>query len=191
MELPAAGLLLLTGGASRRYGAPKHLQLHPDGGDWGSHLLDVHGQALGPGPVRILGPGLPGHPDLPSLPDDGRGPALALAAWARSERAACRRWWVAPCDQPRWTVASLRTWHSLAAEADPGGEAWVAAETGGRIQCLGGFLGAALLPALGKSTETRLQALWEQLPHRLLPWEGEDFDDLDDRGAYEAWIRSR
>lgn len=183
------GLLLLTGGVSRRFGAPKHLEAHPAGGTWASHLLAVYRETLGPGPVRILGPGLPEHPTCPALGDDGSGPALALAAWAKGERESCLRWWIAPCDQVRWRADSLREWHRAACKADPPGNAWVAAMTDGGPQPLGGFLGGNLRDALGKAQDSRVQALWRHLPHLEVPWRGNAFEDVDDPAALEAWLR--
>lgn len=185
------GLVLLTGGRSRRFGAPKHLEAHPDGGTWGGRLVEVFREALGPGPVRILGPGLPDHPGCPARPDDGSGPALALAAWARGEGEACPRWWIAPCDQVRWTPARLGAWHLAACAADPGGSAWVAARAGGRPQPLGGFLGGALLERLGAAADPRVLGLWEGLPHLDLAWEDPGFEDVDDPAEREAWLQGR
>jgi molybdopterin-guanine dinucleotide biosynthesis protein A len=187
----ATGLLLLTGGASRRLGEPKHLQAHPDGGTWASHLFSVFREALGPGPVRFLGPGLQEHPECPSIPDEGSGPALALAAWARGERERCRRWWIAPCDQVRWSAQSLREWHRAACAADPRGAAWVAAVAGGHPQPLGGFLGGELLGTLAQASDSRMLALWKRLPHVELPWTGDTFNDVDDPVEREAWLRGR
>jgi molybdopterin-guanine dinucleotide biosynthesis protein A len=185
------GLVLLTGGASRRFGAPKHLQRHPDGGSWAGHLVRVFREALGAGPVRILGPGAPDYPECPALPDEGAGPARALAAWASGEGEHCARWWIAPCDQVGWTLPRLAAWHRAACAADPAGVAWVAAVQGGCAQPLGGFLGGSLLPLLGAADEVRMRFLWEQLPHTGIPWEGDAFADVDDTEAWEAWCSGR
>ena len=185
------GLVLLTGGASRRFGAPKHLQAHPDGGSWAGHLVRVFREALGAGPVRVLGPGVPEHPECPALPDPGHGPARALAAWARGEGTACGRWWIAPCDQVGWTAPGLRAWHQAAEEVDPTGGLWVAGTQGDFAQPLGGFLGGALLPLLGTSGEVRMRVLWEALPHAGIPWEGAAFADVDHPADLEAWRAQR
>lgn len=183
--------MLLTGGASSRFGAPKHRQPHPGGGSWASHLIDLFRQVFGPGPVRILGEPVAERPELPCLDDPREGPARALAGWAAAERARAERWWVVACDQVRWNEASLIAWHAAARRVDPQGRAWILAEFGGELQPLGGFLGGCLLDLLGGSRERRLMALVRALPHRTLPWAESPFQDLDDPESFQAWLEER
>lgn len=148
-------------------------------------------EALGKGPVRILGEPVAGRPDLPRLDDPRQGPAQALARWAAQETATPQRWWVVACDQVQWEPAELLDWHAAAAAEDPAGRAWVLTTLKGEPQPLGGFLGGTLLGALAGSAETRLLRLAASLPLRVLPWREQCFLDLDDRGAAEAWLRDR
>lgn len=185
------GMVLLTGGASARFGAPKHLQPHPEGGSWGSHLVDVFTRTLGPGPIRVLGDPVVGRPDLLCVEDPREGPAMALSRWAAAERVATRRWWVVACDQVGWEDLSLASWHQAAQRTDPAGECWVMAEIEGEPQPLGGFLGAALLPAAGRSEERRLLALARSLQAKALPWTAAPFQDLDDPQSFQRWQEER
>jgi molybdopterin-guanine dinucleotide biosynthesis protein A len=184
-------MLLLTGGASTRFGSPKHLQPHPEGGTWASYLVDLFQEAIGHGPIRILGEPVPGRPQCKRLDDPREGPARALARWATGESEELTRWWVVACDQVRWDIESLALWHSTALGADPGGEAWVMAEIDGEAQPLGGFLGGGLLPALRHSKEQRLLGLARSLSCRILLWEARPFQDLDDPDSFQAWVSER
>lgn len=183
-----AGLLLLTGGLGRRYGAPKHLQPHPAGGSWGGHLAAVFEAVFPGGPVRLLGEGLPDRPDLTPLADPRQGPALALRHWACGAREHPGRWWILACDQIGWTAEALRAWHRAAAAADPGAEHWVLARVCGRIQPLGGFLADALVPALARAQGRSLMALSEALPARILDADGAHWLDVDTREAWETYL---
>jgi molybdopterin-guanine dinucleotide biosynthesis protein A len=182
------GLLLLTGGRGARLGGPKHDRPHPAGGSWGGRLAALHAQILGPGPVCILGAGLPDRPDLAALPDPGEGPAVALRLWAaQADVPPADRWWLVACDQVRWTAEALESWHRRAREADPDAAAWVAAEAGGRLQPLGGFLGDALRPALAAADATSMRALMAAVPHILLPADLPAWADVDTADALLAW----
>lgn len=185
------GVVLLTGGSSSRFGAPKHLQAHPEGGSWGSFLVRLFQAVLGDGPIRILGEPVAECPDLPRFDDPREGPARALTFWAAAETRTARRWWVVACDQVRWDPASLAAWHEAARRADPAGEAWVLPEILGERQPLGGFLGGALLPSVGRSTERRMHALTRSIPTVAMRWEAGPFLDLDDPEAVVAWLRER
>ena len=191
LEPAPAGLVLLTGGSSSRFGAPKHLQAHPEGGSWAYFLVRLFRQVLGEGPVRILGEPVAECPDLPRIDDPREGPARALSRWAAAETQSVRRWWVVACDQVRWNPASLAAWHEAARQADPSGQAWVMPEILGELQPLGGFLGGELLSHLGRSTERRMLVLAGSMPNLSLPWEAEPFLDLDDAEAVAAWLRER
>jgi molybdopterin-guanine dinucleotide biosynthesis protein A len=184
-------MVLLTGGASARFGAPKHIQAHPEGGTWSSYLVDLFQGAFDNGPVRILGEAVPGRPDLAPIDDPREGPARALARWAAAEGENSVRWWVVACDQVRWDASTLAGWHGSAQEADPEGRAWVLAQVEGEMQPLGGFLGGRLLHQLGRSTEQRLIALARSLPHRILSRAASPFLDLDDPGSHKTWLLER
>lgn len=173
------GLLLLTGGAGQRFGGPKHVQPHPEGGTWGTHLLRVFRSQHPTGPVRLLGAPLPDHPDLHPIEDPREGPARALCHWATRESLRATRWWVVACDQIHWTSATYGPWEARALAADPQAAHWVMARVEGRLQFLGGFLAAALLPRLASLPQRSLWGLHEQLPVRLLEAEGHEWDDVD------------
>ncbi len=181
------GLLLLTGGEGRRLGAPKHRQPHPAGGSWAGHLVSVFEEIFPDGPIQALGEPVPERPELGCLSDPRQGPARALAAWAASRPPMVERWWVLACDQVRWTSPSLRAWVSRAEESDPEAEAWVLAEQGERIQFLGGFLGAALVPRVALSAAKSLRALTEELPTRILPDSGPQWLDVDSLEDLARW----
>jgi molybdopterin-guanine dinucleotide biosynthesis protein A len=178
-----AGLVLLTGGRGRRFGGPKHLQPHPDGGTWGGHLCAVF-ETVFPGcPMQVLGGELPDRPGLLPLRDPRQGPAAALRHWAAQGRAHPLRWWIAPCDQPHWTPEALAAWHQAAAAADPGARHWVLARHRERLQPLGGFLADALVPRLPGISGTSLMAFVERLPTLVLDsdaevWLDQDFPDV-------------
>ncbi|BDU76993.1 NTP transferase domain-containing protein [Mesoterricola sediminis] len=185
---PAAGLVLLTGGRGRRMGAAKHELPHPGGRSWGGHGVAVFRTVFPEGPLRILGEPLPDHPGLPRVADPRQGPAAALRAWAAQEGGTPRRWWVAPCDQVRWTPAALAAWYRAAEAADPDGAAWVVAGPAqGPAQWLGGFLGQALLPALARSTASSLHALAADLACIRLDWPGPWWEDVDTPEARRSW----
>lgn len=182
----ALGLLLLTGGQGRRLGGPKHDRAHPGGGTWGGHLVRVFLQGFPGGPVQILGEPLPdakGH----VVADPRRGPAVALAVWARTIPPPVRRWWVVPCDQVAWTAVDLSAWHAAAEAADPPGGAWVMAMEGGHEQPLGGFLGADLLPELAHLADTRVRDLAGRLPKLCLQSAAYRGLDVDVPADLEAW----
>jgi molybdopterin-guanine dinucleotide biosynthesis protein A len=173
------GLLLLSGGAGSRLGAPKHALAHPNGGSWGGHLARVFEEVFPGAPVQVLGESLPDRPELPRLDDPREGPAVALRAWAASEAPAVDLWWVVACDQVRWTPARLEAWSAACEAADPAHAHWVLALHGGHLQPLGGWLPAALRPALAATTARSMKALVEALPHLVLPAEGEEWADVD------------
>jgi len=187
MRPEPAGLLLLTGGESRRLGAPKHLQIHPAGGTWAGHLVRVFEEIFPSGPIQILGEPVFERPGLSCLSDPREGPARALAAWAASGPPRAARWWVVACDQVRWTGPALRAWVDQAIESDPTGSRWVLAEQAERLQFLGGFLGAALLPSLAISTARSLRALTEGVPTVILPREGPEWLDVDSLEDLAGW----
>jgi molybdopterin-guanine dinucleotide biosynthesis protein A len=174
-----AGLVLLTGGQGRRYGAPKHLQPHPGGGSWGGHLVRVFETVFPAGPVQLLGAALPDRPGLEPMDDPRAGPAMALRHWAARRQDHPRRWWIAACDQIRWTPEALEAWHRAAAAADPEAGHWVLARHGGRIQPLGGFLADALVPRLLDGSSASLMSLVEALPSLILDAEGDPWLDVD------------
>lgn len=174
-----AGLLLLSGGAGHRMGAPKHALDHPDGGSWGGHLVRVF-EAVFPGaPVLVLGDPLPDRPALPRLDDPRQGPAVALRTWASAEIPEADRWWIVACDQVRWTPERLLAWVERAQAADPAGRHWVVAQQDSHIQPLGGWFPAALRPELLTTTSRSLLGLVEGLPHVLLPSDGPEWQDVD------------
>lgn len=185
-----AGLLLLTGGRGRRFGGPKHGQPHPSGGTWGSHLVDVFGAVFPGGPVQVLGEPLPDRPDLPLARDPGQGPAAALVQWAGQPLAASRpeRWWVAACDQVRWTPEALAAWHARAAQADPGAAHWVLARHGDHLQYLGGFMASRLRPGIAGAPPGSMRSLVLGAPHLILDDPSDSWLDVDTPGAREAWL---
>lgn len=191
LEPVPTGMVLLTGGSSSRFGAPKHLQAHPEGGSWANFLIRLFQSVLGEGPIRVLGEPVAERSELPRFDDPREGPARALSHWAAAETRSARRWWVVACDQVRWDAASLAAWHEAARQADPSGEAWVLPEILGELQPLGGFLGGELQFRLGRSTERRMFVLARSVPHLGLPWEAGPFLDLDDAEAVAAWLRER
>jgi molybdopterin-guanine dinucleotide biosynthesis protein A len=183
-----AGLLLLSGGQSRRMGTAKHALAHPAGGTWGGRLVQVFETVFPGAPVRVLGDPLPDRPDLPVMEDAREGPAKALRAWAALEEPSVRRWWVVACDQVRWTPAGLEAWARRAEAADPGALRWVVAQHGGHLQPLGGWLPSVLRPEVAASTPRSLTALARSLPHLLLPCDGPEWMDVDtpeERRAFE------
>jgi molybdopterin-guanine dinucleotide biosynthesis protein A len=183
------GLLLLSGGAGSRLGTPKHALAHPAGGSWGGYLVQAF-EAVFPGaPIQVLGETLPDRPELPCLDDPREGPAVALRAWAATEAPPVDLWWVVACDQVRWTPGRLRTWTAACDAADPAHGRWVLALSGGHLQPLGGWLPAALRPALAASAARSMKALVEALPHLALPAEGSEWNDVDtpeERGRFES-----
>lgn len=194
LERPApAGILLLTGGRGRRFGGPKHDQPHPSGGTWGAHLVDVFGAVFPQGPVRVLGEPLPDRPGLDLARDPGQGPAAALVQWAglAPSGPAPLRWWVAACDQVRWTPESLAAWHARAAEADPDATRWVLARHGDHLQYLGGFLASSLAPALAGAAPGSMRTLVLDAPHAIIDWPADVWLDVDTPGAREAWLAER
>lgn len=174
-----AGLLLLSGGGGTRMGAPKHALEHPAGGSWGGYLVRVFEATFPGAPVVVLGHPLPDRPALPRLDDPRRGPAVALRVWAAAGAPAVDRWWIAACDQVRWTPERLRAWAETCEAADPTASAWVMALHGGFLQPLGGWLPAALRPAMAASGAVSLMELAESLPHLSLPRAGSEWLDVD------------
>ena len=172
-------MLLLTGGEGRRFGAPKHLQPHPLGGSWAGHLVKVFEQVFPGGPIQVLGAPIGERPELGSFEDPRQGPARALAHWAAEAQPLASWWWVVACDQIRWTVPGLEAWFALTRAEDPEGRAWALAEHENRIQYLGGFLGAALLPEVAASGAASLRDLAGALPCRIIPSLGPEWFDVD------------
>jgi molybdopterin-guanine dinucleotide biosynthesis protein A len=185
--MKSTGLLLFTGGRGARLGGPKHGRPHPSGASWGGHLVDLHRRVFGGAPACILGAPLPDHPGLPVIEDPGEGPAVALRRWAVEGVPGATRWWLAPCDQVRWTEEDLRAWHALAQAADPEARAWVVAEAGGRPQPLGGFLGHGLRPALAAASATSMRGLMDAVPCLLIPADFPGFADVDTAAGLVAW----
>jgi hypothetical protein len=184
----SAGLLLLTGGHGHRFGGPKHDRAHPLGGTWGGHLVGVFREVFPEGPVQLLGQPLPDRPELPMAEDPGQGPARALALWAAAPIARPFRWWVAPCDQVRWTAGDLRAWHAAATAADPRGTRWVLARNGDHVQYLGGFLGGGRVPELAGLAAPSLRELAAALQATVLDWPGAVWEDVDTPEAFRAWV---
>ena len=174
-----AGLLLLSGGAGTRLGAPKHALAHPAGGSWGGHLVGVFEAVFPGGPIQIMGEALPDRPDLPCLDDPREGPAVALRTWAAMAMPAVDSWWVVACDQVRWTSARLADWAACWKAMDPTCSSWVMALHEGHLQPLGGWLPASLRPALAASQARSLKALAASLPHLAVPLEGAEWVDVD------------
>ncbi len=189
MNSLTTGLLLLSGGQSRRMGEAKHTLAHPAGGSWGGRLVQVFETVFPGAPIQVLGDPLPDRPDLPVIEDARQGPARALQAWAAQEAPAVRRWWVVACDQVRWTPASLEAWARRAEAADPQAFHWIVARHGGHLQPLGGWLPSVLRPQVAASAPRSLTALAESLPHLLLPCDGPEWRDVDtpeERREFEA-----
>ncbi|MDP1831018.1 MAG: NTP transferase domain-containing protein [Geothrix sp.] len=187
-ESQQPGMLLLSGGAGSRMGAPKHALDHPAGGSWGGHLVRVFGSVFPGAPVLVLGDPLPDHPELPRLDDPREGPAVALRTWAMAAAPPAGRWWVVACDQVRWTPGRLARWAAISEAADPAAARWVMALHGGHLQPLGGWIPEALRPALAASSARSLMALAASLPHLALPREGPEWADVDtpeERDAFE------
>jgi molybdopterin-guanine dinucleotide biosynthesis protein A len=185
------GLLLLSGGAGIRMGAPKHALDHPAGGSWGGHLVRVFEAAFPGARIRILGDPLPDRPELPRLDDPREGPAVALRTWAAAERAGVEVWWVVACDQLRWTPERLQAWTTACDAADPSHTSWVLALQEERLQLLGGWLPDALRPALAASIERSLKGLASSLPHIALPRAGEEWVDVDTPEERERFEEGR
>jgi molybdopterin-guanine dinucleotide biosynthesis protein A len=173
------GLLLLSGGAGSRLGAPKHALDHPEGGSWGSHITRIFDTVFPGAPIQVLGEPLPDRSDLPRVDDPREGPAVALCLWAALDVAAVEVWWVAACDQVRWTPERLRAWATVCETVDPSRTHWVMALHGGRLQPLGSWLPDSLRPTLAASTAHSLMALTASLPHLAVPREGSEWDDVD------------
>ena len=186
---PRCGLALLTGGQGLRLGGPKHDRTHPAGGSWGGHLVRVFRAAVPGGPVCLIGAALPDFPDLPRVEDSHEGPAVALRAWARSAPPQARRWWIAACDQARWTEGAFASWLAEAEAADPAGEAWSFVARDQHRQPLGGFAGQGLLPLMAASPARSLRGLLGSLPATECPgqaWLGADIDTPEDLAAFLA-----
>jgi len=173
------GLLLLSGGAGRRMGSPKHALSHPAGGSWGGHLVRVFESVFPGGPILVLGEPLPDRPDLSGLDDPREGPAVALRYWAGTVGPQADRWWVVACDQVRWTPEALQDWARACDTVDPAGTGWVMALHGGHLQPLGGWLPGVLRPGLARATARTMLALAESLPHLVLPRHGPEWADVD------------
>ena len=185
------GLLLLSGGAGTRMGAPKHALDHPAGGSWGSHLVGIFETVFPGAPVQVLGDALPDRPGLPRFDDPREGPAVALRTWAATEVPQVEVWWVVACDQVRWTAERLKAWAATCESADPSHARWVMALKDGHLQPLGGWLPASLRPALAASSARSLMALATALPHVALPRDGEEWVDVDTPEEREAFERHR
>ncbi|MDP2875212.1 MAG: NTP transferase domain-containing protein [Holophaga sp.] len=179
-------MLLLTGGAGRRFGAPKHLQLHPQGGSWAGYLVTVFETVFPQGPVQILGAPVPERPELRNVEDLRQGPARAMALWAEKAPVISSRWWVLACDQVRWSVPTLEAWFARARTEDPNGQAWVLAEHKKRVQYLGGFLGASLVSKIAVSDARSLGEMAAHLPCHTLPATGSEWFDVDCPGDLEG-----
>ncbi len=185
------GLLLLSGGAGTRMGAPKHALDHPEGGSWGGHLVRVF-EAVFPGaPIQVLGEALPDRPDLPRLDDPREGPAVALRAWASANVPPVEVWWVVACDQVRWTIERLAEWAAVCESTDPAHTYWIMALHEGHLQPLGGWLSDVLRPALVASSARSLMALATSLPYLALPRDGEEWVDVDTPEERDAFERHR
>jgi molybdopterin-guanine dinucleotide biosynthesis protein A len=189
--MATAGLLLLTGGRGLRFGGPKHLQPHPDGGTWGGHLAAVFDSVFPGCPVQVLGEGLPDRPDLAPLADPRQGPAAALGHWAAQTRDHPLRWWIVACDQIGWTGSALDAWHGAVSRADPAAAHWVLARSQGRIQPLGGFLADRLVPALAGARGGPLMALVDAAPCLVLDAQGDPWLDVDTPEAMAAFMDKR
>ncbi len=180
------GLLLLTGGESQRFGAPKHLQPHPRGGSWAGHLAAVFEAIFPNGLIQILGEAISERPELGNLDDLRQGPARALVQWAKMEPPKSSRWWIVACDQVRWSAPALEAWFARAKAEDPEGKVWVLAEHEMRIQYLGGFLGASLVSQIATSDARSLRELAAELPCHTLPATGPEWFDVDSPEDFKA-----
>jgi len=182
------GLVLLSGGSGRRMGAAKHALPHPSGGSWGGHLVRVFESVFPASPIQVVGEPLPDHPGLPRLEDPHEGPAVALRAWASHDAPEADWWWIAACDQVRWTPERLKAWARRCEQEDPAAGHWILALNRGHLQPLGGWIPSALRPALAASSARSLLALAVSLPHLTLPAEGPEWRDVDtpeERSAFE------
>lgn len=186
--IPRCGLVLLTGGRGERLGGPKHDRPHPLGGTWGGYLVSVFRAVVPDGPVQLIGDSLPDIASLPRLDDSREGPAVALCAWAGAKPAPALRWWALACDQPGWNARAFESWLRETEAADPNGESWAIVLRDGHRQPLGGFIGAALLPALARERARSLHGLMDALPGLRLPgaaWAGQDIDTPEDLTSFE------
>ncbi|MBP1628068.1 MAG: mobA, partial [Holophagaceae bacterium] len=183
---PSHGLLLLTGGQGSRMGEPKHAIALPGGGSWSGHLVRVFEEAFPGAQIRVLGNPVPDRPELPVVEDPRQGPGVALRVWAALEKAPVDWWWIAACDQMRWTPAALADWHRRAT----GERAWTLGRHGDRLQYMGSWLPGELLPALAERQEKSVYALVDHLPHRILEVAGPEWMDLDTPEERRAWESS-
>jgi len=177
------GLLLLTGGKGARMGEPKHAIAFPGGGSWSGHLVRVFEDSFPGALVRVLGNPVPERPELRVVEDPRQGPAVALRTWAQAEEATLDWWWIAACDQMRWTPEALQAWFRRATTE----RRWTMGSHGGHIQSVGSWLPGELLPALREQAGHSLRSLMEQLPHRVLEVEGPEWLDLDTPEERRAW----
>jgi molybdopterin-guanine dinucleotide biosynthesis protein A len=182
-----AAMLLLTGGSGRRMGGPKHSLPHPDGGSWGGSLVRTFAAVFPGAPVWVLGAPLPDHPTLPQVDDPREGPAVALRAWATQSLPEAARWWIVACDQIRWTPDRLQAWAHRTEAADPSCAHWVLAQHEGRLQPLGGWFPACLLPALQTHDQRSLLELTAAFPRLVLRSRGPEWLDVDTPEARRAF----
>lgn len=180
---PTIGLLLLTGGKGSRMGEPKHSIAFPGGGSWSGHLVRVFETAFPGAVVRVLGNPVPERPDLKVVEDPRQGPAVALKAWAEGEDARVDWWWMAACDQMRWTPEALRAWFQRAT----GERTWTMGRHLDHIQSMGSWVPGELLPSLREQDCRSIRALMDKLPHRLLDVDGPEWMDLDTPEERRAW----
>lgn len=170
-------------------GSPKHALAHPSGGSWGGFLAGVFRSLFPEGSIQILGDPLPDHPDWGALVDPREGPAAALRFWAPQAAPDVDRWWVVACDQVRWTPHRLQAWADACVAADPALTHWVMARHGGRLQPLGSWLPARLLPHLAALPHRSLVGLAEALPHLVLDQAGPEWRDVDTPEERADWER--
>jgi len=173
------GLLLLTGGEGRRFGAPKHVQEHPGGETWAGRLVSTFREVFPGGPIHVLGAPVLEHPNLPRVDDPRRGPAVALRIWAQGAPSGARRWWILACDQVHWTPEALREWDLRAREEDPEAAHWVLARVEDRLQYVGSILPVTLMPTLAVQDVRSLRALAAALPCRVIETSGPEWRDVD------------